>query len=334
MASVAFIFARTLTRAAGLNLNSRGEVLKGGQILYRLDHSAGDRIPDHAYFELIDWLRVFHSDDPALVFAYARAIREDDLGPLGLAVKSAPTLRDSLLRIERYFRLITDTAVYRLEETSDASLFVLQALTPDHAALQLRDECALAGVVDNIRSFGSAEIALEYVSFKHACRSDPARFEEFFGCEVRFESDQTAIAMAPRFLDLPNLKGDQAICDFLTQHLDTELLRLPNQPTLKQDVLGYLATRLSDGVPPASDVALQMGMSERTFYRRLAEERSSYRDVLQEAQLSLAQELLADKDCSIAEVAFLTGFSEQSTFSRAFKRWVGEAPAQFRQLSL
>ena len=70
------------------------------------------------------------------------------------------------------------------------------------------------------------------------------------------------------------------------------------------------------------------------LYRRLADENLSYRDVLQDAQLSLARDLLTDSDCSIAEVAFLTGFSEQSTFSRAFKRWVGEAPAQFRQLSL
>lgn len=73
-----------------------------------------------------------------------------------------------------------------------------------------------------------------------------------------------------------------------------------------------------------------MGMSERTLYRRLAAEGRSYRDVLTEAQMTLAQSLLQGGDCSIAEIAFLTGFSEQSTFSRAFKRHVGQAPAQFR----
>ena len=76
-----------------------------------------------------------------------------------------------------------------------------------------------------------------------------------------------------------------------------------------------------------------MGISERTFYRRLAEEGLSFRDVLQDAQSALARELLSETDCSIAEIAFLTGFSEQSTFSRAFKRWVGEAPARYRQLA-
>ena len=334
MASIASIFARTLTRAAGLELNATGEVLQNGKALFRLNHSAADKIPDCAYFELLEWLRVHTGDQPDLVFRYAREIRNNDLGALGLAAKSAPTLRDSLLRLERYFRLLTDTAVYSLKEDSDPALFILEARTPDHPALQLRDECALAGVADNIREFGSDKVELDYVSFKHECRSAPAQFEDFFGCKVLFGASHSAIAISPDTLKQPNKLGDLGISDFLTQHLDTEIQRLPDLACLKDEVLNYLASRLSDGVPQASDVAVRMGMSERTFYRRLADENLSYRDVLQDAQLSLARDLLTDSDCSIAEVAFLTGFSEQSTFSRAFKRWVGEAPAQFRQLSL
>lgn len=334
MASIASIFARTLTQAAGLDLNANGAVLQNGKILYRLNSPAADNIPDSAYFELLDWLRLYTGDQPDLVFRYAREIRNNDLGALGLAAKSAPTLRDSLLRLERYFRLLTDTAVYSLKEDADPALFILEARTPDHPALQLRDECALAGVADNIREFGSDVVELDHVSFKHDCRGDPAQFEKFFGCQVLFGARHNAIAIAPDILDQPNKLGDRGISDFLIQHLDTEIQRLPDPSSLKDEVKHHLASRLSDGVPQASEVAIRMGMSERTFYRRLADENLSYRDVLRDAQLSLAQELLTDNDCSIAEVAFLTGFSEQSTFSRAFKRWVGEAPAQFRQLSL
>lgn len=76
-----------------------------------------------------------------------------------------------------------------------------------------------------------------------------------------------------------------------------------------------------------------MGMSERAFYRRLPDEGVSYREAVQDAQAALARELLTESNCSISEIAFLTGFSEQSTFSRAFKRWVGEAPARYRQMA-
>lgn len=333
MASVATVFANALTRAAGLDLTASGDVLQHGKVVYRLNRPASGKIPDSAYFELIDWLRIRTSDDPALVFGYAREIRNNDLGPLGLAAKSAPTLRDSLLRLERYFRLLTDTAAYRLEEGDERAFFILETHTPNRAALQLRDECALAAVADTIKAFGSAGIELDHVTFKHECRSDPAQFKAFFGCDVRFGSARNAIALAPDCLDLPNRLGDRGICDFLTQHLDAELQQLPDTTSLRDEVLHHLTPRLSDGVPQASDVATRMGMSERTFYRRLADEQMTFRDVLRDAQLSLARELLSDSACSIAEVAFLTGFSEQSTFSRAFKRWVGAAPAQFRQIS-
>ncbi|WP_299684166.1 AraC family transcriptional regulator [uncultured Tateyamaria sp.] len=333
MASVASIFATTLTRAAGLKLTAGGEVCGHGETLFRLNGPTADKIPDSAYFELIEWLRCHTHDDPALVFSYAHEIQSNDLGALGLAVKSAPTLRDSLQRLERYFRLITDTAVYSLTEDTDPALFALETRTPEHPALQLRDECALAAVAENVRAFGSSKVTLDHVAFRHGCRSDPQRFEAFFGCKVVFGAPHNAIAITPDSLDQPNKLGDRGISDFLTQHLDREIQQLPEPRSLRDTVLDHLASRLSDGVPSASDVATRMGMSERTFYRRLSDENLSYRDVLRDAQLSLAQDLLADSDCSIAEVAFLTGFSEQSTFSRAFKRWVGAAPAQFRQLS-
>ena len=331
MATAASIFATTLVRVAGLNLTADGKVTGEGNTLFRLNSPAGGPIPDATYFDLIEWLRKHTQDDPALVFSYAREIRGDDLGALGLALKSAPTLKDSLLRLERYFRLLTDTAVYCLKEDNDPTLFLLEARTPDHPAFALRDECALAAVTENIRSFARSAIELDHVAFKHGCRSDPAQFEAFFGCKVLFGASHSAIALAPDTLDQPNRLGDRGISDFLTRHLDTELRRLPDPSSLEDELRHHLASRLSDGVPQASEVANSMGMSERTFYRRLADENLTYRDVLRDAQLSLAQELLADSSCSIAEVAFLTGFSEQSTFSRAFKRWVGAAPAQFRQ---
>ena len=333
MASVTSVFATILTRAAGLELTAGGEVQRDGETLFRLDTPATDKVPDSVFFGLIEWLRLYTQDEPALVFSYARQIRSNDLGVLGLAMKSAPTLRDSLLRLERYFRLLTDTAVYTLREDTDPALFVLEARTPDHPALRLRDKCALAAVVENIKAFASDDIELDHVAFRHDCRKDLRAFEDFFGCEVRFGANHNAIAIAPAILDRRNTLGDQGISDFLTQHLDTEIQKLPKPCSLRDAVLDHVATRLSDGVPSASEVALLMGMSERTFYRRLSDENLSYRDVLRDAQLSLAQDLLTDSDCSIAEVAFLTGFSEQSTFSRAFKRWVGEAPAQFRQLA-
>ena len=286
---------------------------------------------DTDYFDLLDWIRRGHDDEVALLEAYAGLIPIDDIGLLGLAMKTAPTLRASLERLERYWLVVTDTAVYRLDTSGDPAFLVFEARTEHHPVLEFRNEGALAGFARNMALFVEGELGLDHVSFRHVCRGDPDRYAEQFGCPVIFEAERDAIALKPAMLDLPNRLGDAAVSEFLTAHLETEIGPLRDDPSLRTALLRRLTPALSNGVPQAADVARGMGMSERTLYRRLADEGLTFREVLVEAQSKLAQDLLRDSDSSIAEIAFLTGFSEQSTFSRAFKRWVGQAPAQFRQ---
>lgn len=331
MPSVTANFARVMAQAAGMTLRDDGALVSGGMVLRHLPQPTDGRLSDNDHFELLDWIRRRHGDDIGLMEAYARLIRADDLGVLGLAVKTAPTLRASLQRVERYWRVVTDTAVYSLDETSDRGFFTFEARTDHHPVLDFRTEVALAGFARNMRLFVEGTLMLDHVVFRHACRSDPDLYAEHFGCPVRFEADRDAIALSPAMLDLPNRLGDAAVSDFLTAHLETEIGSLKDDTSVRAALLRCLTPALSNGVPQAAQIAREMGMSERTLYRRLAEEGLTFRDVLSEAQSSLAQELLRDSESSIAEIAFLTGFSEQSTFSRAFKRWVGKAPAQFRQ---
>lgn len=331
MPSVTNAFARAMAKAAGMTLRDDGALVCGGSVLRRLPQPANGRIPDVEYFDLLEWIRCRHGDDVALLDAYAKLIRVDDIGVLGLAIKTSPTLRTSLERIERYWRVVTDTAVYCLEDTGNRVFLRLETRTAHHPVLEFRNEGALAGMARNMRLFVAGALVPEYVSFRHACRGDPEGYVVQFGCPVQFGAERDAIALTPASLDLTNRLGDAAVSDFLTSHLEREIGSLRDDPSLRAALLRRLTPALSDGVPQVADIAREMGMSERTLYRRLAEEGRTFRDVLSEAQSSLAQELLRDSNSSIAEIAFLTGFSEQSTFSRAFKRWVGQAPAQFRQ---
>jgi len=331
MPSVTAAFAHALARAAGLTTSKDGVTLSDGTIIQRLHPDSNGRIPDKEYFALIEWIQATQEDEVKLVAKYAESIRPDDLGVLGLAIKTAPTLRASLKLVERYFLLMTDNVVYRLEENSDQALLTIAQPDPVLPVVQLRNECALAAFARNMRCFVETELNFDFVSFRHACRSNPHSYDAFFGCAVMFDAESDAIALPIAALDLPNKLGDEGVCDFLIQHLEGETSKLNADTPLVKTLMTYLSKRLRDGVPQAVSVANEMGMSERTLYRRLADEGLTFRDVLQRAQTTLAQKLLSASDCSIAEVAFLTGFSEQSTFSRAFKRWVGQAPGQYRQ---
>ncbi|WP_244508650.1 helix-turn-helix transcriptional regulator [Litoreibacter albidus] len=288
---------------------------------------------DVDYFGLIDFIRESKADEVKLVATYSNMIKVDDLGILGLAIKTAPTLRDSLHRVERYYRLVTDTAIYRLDDSGNPALWIFEVQTPHHTALEFRNECALGAFASNLKRIVGPELKLEFVTFRHTCRGDPQRYAELFGCPVRFSADLDAIALDPSMLRLSNVLGDKGVSDYLTSHLDAKFSSVEEDASLSNALVYRLTPTLSAGVPHAADLAKELGMSERTLYRRLAAEGLTFRDVLARAQSALAKELLRDSTASIAEIAFLTGFSEQSTFSRAFKRWVGEAPARFRQVS-
>ena len=331
MPTVTSAFVQAMARTVGLTVKPDGTVLSDDRTVLRLSILPDGRLEDRPFFDLIDWIEARHCDRVALVSAYAGIIGMDDLGVLGLAMKTAPTLRASLVRLERYFRLLTDTATYRLEEDGPQARIVLNACTGDHRALSLRNECALAALVRKMNAFVDGALVLDHVTFRHAHRCDPARYAEVFGCPVSFSAGQDAIVLCKGALDLPNRLGDAAVSHFLTRQLDIEIESFRPATSLRDVLSRRLSNALSTGVPQAAALARDMGMSERTFFRRLAEEGTTFRDVVRDVQIRLARELLERDDCSIAEVAFLTGFAEQSSFGRAFKRKVGQAPAQYRE---
>ena len=93
---------------------------------------------------------------------------------------------------------------------------------------------------------------------------------------------------------------------------------------------GVIARALSEGLPKMGDVARRLGVSARSLHRRLADEGLTFRTLTEDTRREIAEGLLREEQYSIAEIAYLTGFSEQSAFNRAFKRWTGETPARFR----
>ena len=330
MSTVTPAFVQCLATALDLTLRPDGTVRSGEKVVHRLPLSPDGKFRSEAYFDFIEWARQQQPDRVALVAACARALDLDNLNVLGLALKTSPTVRACLRRLERYFCLLTDTAVYRLEEGAQGATFRLEHRTLEHPALALRNECALAGVMHQVRLLVPDAPRFDSVSFRHPCEGDLASYEAFFQTSVEFEAEQDAITIASATLDSPTKLGDLAVSEFITGHLEREMDQTQGALLLKTEILRRLTASLSSGVPSAADLAQDLCMSERTLFRRLADEGTTLRDVVREAQIGLSRALLDRSDCSLAEVAFLSGFAEQSSFGRAFKRSVGKTPAQYR----
>jgi|GEM_PF-4232774 len=99
---------------------------------------------------------------------------------------------------------------------------------------------------------------------------------------------------------------------------------------LVQHVRSQISQSLSEGVPTIFDTAQQVGMSGRTLQRRLSKLGYSFQTLVDESRRELSERLLQETDYSLAEIAFMTGYSEQSAFTRAFKRWAGQTPRSYR----
>lgn len=260
------------------------------------------------------------------------AMRCDEYGAFGLAWKSAPDLRGSYARAERYARVLTSVSTYEVERFEDGALMHLHRAGERQGGLRLSNEASIAAVVAISQEASAAEFRPLAVYFKHSVpdsgAGSAAGHQDHFGCPVHFDTDRDAILVSKEALQAPNKIGDESISRFFDTHLDADLAQLDD--SLPRRVQIRISRSLSEGVPTISDVAGHFGMSGRTLQRRLSESGDSFQSLVDEARRQLATRLLEETDYSLAEVAFMTGFAEQSSFTRAFKRWAGQTPRSYR----
>jgi AraC-like DNA-binding protein len=257
-------------------------------------------------------------------------MRCDDYGAFGLAWKSATTLRGSYERAQRYALVLTSVSMYEVEPTFNGAFMHLHREGERRLGLRLSNEATLASIAAISRQVASRPFRALEVHVKHPAPDSCGAHEAYFGCPVHFESDRDALLVSTQTLDTPNKLGDASIASFFDTHLEAELGNLDDAVSLERQVRDLVTTSLSEGVPLLSDVARRLAMSGRTLQRRLGEQDSSFQALVDEARRQLAQRLLRETDYSLIEVAFMTGFSEQSALTRAFKRWVGQTPGAFR----
>ncbi len=330
MGAVTSLFVYKVVQAAGDGVD-RDALLQSIGLDPAGEADVGRMVSDTAYYDLLERIADLTGDATDLPLRAGASMNCDDYGAFGLSWKTAPTLRASFARAERYWRLLTSVSEYEVRPEGDSAWFILHRAGERRLGLSLSNEATLASVTSIIRQISPVAFAPLEVHFKHPPRGATEVHESYFGCRVVFESDLDALLVAADALARPNRLADEGITRFLLGHLDAELRKVEADRTLRQMVHDAIAPSLSAGVPKIPLVARRLGLSERTLQRRLSDEGLSFQKLVDEARRELAEGLLVQSDYSLAEVAFLTGFSEQSAFNRAFKRWMNQTPASYRE---
>ncbi len=288
-------------------------------------------IPDTAYFGLLEHIAGNYEGGRSIAVRTGASMRCDDYGAFGLAFKSAVDLWGSFQRVERYGKVVTNVANYIVEPGNGSAFMALRPDPGTRLGLKMTNELAVAAATAISREVCRQEFAPVEVCFSHAEPDDLSAHAAHFRCPVQYGADRDGLEIADELLYSGNQLGDERISEFFDTHLDKELARRTDDDQFEARVRAQITRALSEGVPKISDISMRLGMSNRTLQRRLAEEGYVYQDLVDAARRDLAVQLLRRTEFALAEIAFLTGYSEQSTFTRAFKRWHGQTPTSFRR---
>ena len=286
-------------------------------------------VPADEFFELHEM--VDQALGPGFSVRVGQQMKIEDYGVLGLSWRTCSWAGEIFERSERYFKLLSNTYVFKIEKKGNVS-YVYLLRDAHRRGVELSNEATLSATVVVLRAMTESGMSPIQVSFKHRAPASLESYEEAFRCPVMFNQDDYLIAYNSSDLEMPTAKADASINQFLVQRVDEETKGIEiSGNRIAKDVAELIKDALPSGIPSIHKIADHMGMSNRTLTRRLSDSGKSYRDIIKESQLEIARRLLRDKATSIGEIAFQTGFSEQSAFNRAFKRWTGKSPVEYRK---
>lgn len=329
MGHVTSLFARKMVAAAGEGIDGAA-FLRGAGIDPGGAWDPKAMIPADAYYDMLEGIAA-ETDVTALLLRAGASMRLDEYGALGLAFKAATTLGASYGRVERFARLWSSVVEYELRPDARGMLFILQRHGARRLGLRLSNEATLASAISIARQVSPVPVAPLEVLIRHPAPQSVTAHEEWFGAPVRFGAGLDAILFSTETLARPNILGDAGISGYLATHLERELSEIADEAPLIAQTRDAIAQSLSEGAPRMAEIARGLGLSARSFHRRLSDHGLSFQTLTEETRRDLAVGLLRDQRHSLAEIAFLTGFAEQSSFTRAFKRWVGMTPASYRK---
>ena len=253
-----------------------------------------------------------------------------DYGLVGFVVMTSATLDEACDHFVRYIGLWTDEPRFtRAGATVRASY---RHEFADSPGKRLGTEAAFTEIVQSARLLTQRRIAPRAVRFTHQAPADVSAHAAFFGVDVTFGAAENALELHAEDLALPLPRADAQLGAFLRDAANKALAQrdVAAEESMLDRARAIIAEELARGVPAIDVVARRLATSSRTLRRRLEEHGTSFRELLDATRAELARSYVRDRKMALAEVAFMLGFSEPSTFHRAFKRWTKMTPAAWR----
>ena len=270
--------------------------------------------------------------EPDVVFRLADDLPSRHHALVALAARTSVTVEDTLRLLARWVRLLHDGLDAALEASEGEVRWTLRTPRRPRGVGRHVHELALAYTLARVREgAGDADaLAPRRVWFAHARPPELRFLVQFFATsDIEFGAETNGMAFAPAALRRPMRLADAKTIEAVVPLVEAAL-PAALRPSFAQRVALHVAASLPEGCD-AADVSRALHMSPRTLHRRLEQEGARFGEVLDGVRLELARKLLADPRLALGEIAMRLGFADLATFSRAFKRWTGQPPGQWRR---
>jgi AraC-like DNA-binding protein len=243
---------------------------------------------------------------------------------LDYLVVTSENVGEGAKQLARYLRICEAPFGLEIRDHEDPVRLVYSDIRDPFTA-----EFEVALTIFHLRREAESELRAEYVSLTHT-PDDVTEMEEKLGCAVHRQASWVGIALSRPAWQLPLRRRDPVLQSVLLRNADEIAARVPEIGTVTAELRRVLITRFAQGDSEIESVARSMATSVRSLQRRLAAAGTSYQEVLDSTRRDAAERYLSDRSLSISEIAYLLDYSEPAAFHRAFKRWHGSTPQEFR----
>jgi len=337
MPQVPFLWARGVAARETLNyLDKRGidaePLLSTAELSRRqLQQDLGgvSVVSQHRFLELA----ANQMNDPLLGLHVAAEIDMREIGLLFYLAAASATVSEALEYLSRY--AMTSNEEIRLEishHQDEAVVTFLSVVTLDVPRGQFSELIALS-LNRLLHDLTNRDFVPLRLGFAHARNAGLKEVHRILRCPVEFTQATDCLVFPQRVMELPILSRDSRLLGILEAHGNHLLEEKRAMGGLQRIVENQLVGALAGGRAQAAEIANQLGMSVRSLRRQLAEEGTSFAEILDRVRQRLARRYLEDESISLQQASWLLGYSEIAAFSHAFKRWTGTSPGRARQSS-
>lgn len=268
-------------------------------------------------------------DDPGFPIRVAESLDVRGFEVVGYLGLASADLREAIAQVMRYIRLVTDASTWNIEPSDASTTYWMTPSGPLPLSARIGTEVSLAFFLHFARVCTGADVVPTEVTLRHAPPPSLTDHRRFFRAPIVWSAARSAITLTHSALSMRVSSADPRLAAILREQAEARIAALPHSAETSAALQALIARSMPHGDLSLAEAAKLLATSPRTLRRQLEREGTSFREVVDSTRCSLATLLFREKR-SIAEVAFMLGFSEPSAFHRSFKRWTGKTPQIYR----